>query len=112
MKWNRITRMFSGFADSELLNLLAEIVRLPEPIEFRRRNLNTIQGAVDQERIRPNPMAAVDYPVSMNLFQHQVRAANMALLTFGMISPKEVEEKYARRKKPDSISSESEKENQ
>ncbi len=48
-----------------------------------------IQEAVDQERIRPaeelKPMA--EYPVKPNLYAHQVRAANMALMVFEMVEP-------------------------
>ena len=48
-----------------------------------------IQEAMDQERIRPaeelKPMA--EYPVKPNLYAHQVRAANMALMVFEMVEP-------------------------
>ena len=48
-----------------------------------------IQEAVDRERTRPaeglKPM--VKYPVKPNLYAHQTRAANMALMVFGMVEP-------------------------
>lgn len=51
--------------------------------------LRGIQAAVDRERIRPaeelKPMA--EYPVKPKLYAHQVRAANMALMVFGMAKP-------------------------
>ncbi len=51
-----------------------------------------IQEAVDRERTRPagelKPMA--EYPVKPNLYAHQMRAANMALMVFGMVAPPKV----------------------
>lgn len=92
MKWNRRNQWFEGLASRELLNRLRSITRLPAPIEEERIRLNRIQQAVDKERTLPaeklKPLA--DYPVTKSLYAHQVRAANMALLTFGLADPKEV----------------------
>lgn len=53
---------------------------------------NRIQEAVDRMRNLPGDKVPdlVDYPVNANLFIHQRRAVNMALLTFGVIKPEEV----------------------
>lgn len=87
MKWNKKLQQLEGIADMELLDKLASIVRLPASIEQYRANLHRVQDAVDLERVNPDPKPAYPYPVKMPLYQHQVRGANMALLTFGLIPP-------------------------
>ena len=87
MKWNKAEQMLYGPADGELLNKLAGLVRLPETIEAERQKLNSISDAVDRERMKEEPVPLYKYPVKANLFKHQIRAANMALITFGLIEP-------------------------
>ncbi len=87
MRWNKKNQQLEGIADMELLDKLASIVRLPASIEAYRANLHRVQDAVDRERVNPDPKPAYNYPVKMSLYQHQVRGANMALLTFGLITP-------------------------
>ncbi len=87
MKYSKSYQMFEGPISMELLNKLAGLIRLPPTVEAVRKNMNEVQEAVDQERIREDPKPLVDYPVKKSLYQHQVRAANMALLTFGLIPP-------------------------
>lgn len=69
---------------------LSKIVRLPPAIESYRQRLDETQRAVDKMRVEKEPEALVKYPVQGSLYEHQVRAANMALLTFGLADPKEV----------------------
>lgn len=88
MKWNKKLQQLEGIADMELLDKLASIVRLPASIEQHHANLHKVQDAVDRERGNPNPQPAYPYPVKKSLYRHQIRGANMALLTFGLISPK------------------------
>ncbi len=87
MRWNRAKQWLEGPATGELLNKMAGLVRLPGPIEAERQRINRIQAAVDAERMKAVPEPLVDYPVKIPLFQHQIRGANMALLTFGLIEP-------------------------
>lgn len=87
MKWNKKLQQLEGIADIELLDKLASIVRLPQAIEAHRAQLHRVQEAVDRERVNPNPIPMYNYPVKLPLYKHQVRGANMALLTFGLISP-------------------------
>lgn len=54
------------------------------------QRLDETQRAVDKMRVEKEPEALVKYPVQGSLYEHQVRAANMALLTFGLADPKEV----------------------
>ena len=81
-----------GIASAELLNKLATLVHLPPSIEAERIRMNTVQEAVDQERTREHPEPLYKYPVTKNLYEHQVRAANMALMTFGFIETPKKEE--------------------
>lgn len=94
MKWSKAERMFYGPAEIELLNKLAGIVRLPDPIEAERQRLNEIAQAVDQERMKQDPEPLYNYPVKYPLFRHQIRGANMALITFGLIPPPGKESKH------------------
>lgn len=87
MKWNKAEQMLCGPADGELLNKLAGLVRLPATIEAERQRLNSISEAVDRERMKEEPVPLYKYPVKYPLFRHQVRGANMALITFGLIEP-------------------------
>lgn len=87
MRWNKKRQQLEGTADMELLDKLSSIVHLPPSIEQYRANLHRVQDAVDQERVNPDPKPVYTYPVKMPLYQHQTRAANMCLLTFGLISP-------------------------
>ena len=92
--WNRMRyirghQMYEGPASLELLNKLAGICRLPAYMEEERVRMNRVQDAVDKERTRKDPKPMVRYPVSRDLYEHQVRAANMALITFGIILPME-----------------------
>ena len=85
--------MLYGPADGELLNKLAGLVRLPANIEAERQRLNSITEAVDRERMKEDPVPLYKYPVKMSLFKHQVRGANMALITFGLVDPPKEEKK-------------------
>lgn len=89
MKYSKKDQMLIGSADMELLDKLTSMVKLPPKVEARRLELHRVQDAVDQERTNPTPHPFVQYPVKLSLFAHQVRGANMALLTFGWIEPPE-----------------------
>lgn len=90
MRWNRSKQWLEGAATMELLNKMASLVRLPGPIEAERQRMNEVQAAVDAERMKDASKPLYDYPVKIPLFQHQIKGANMALLTFGLIeSPRE-----------------------
>ena len=93
MKWKKRDRMWYGRVSRELLNRLSALLpALPASIEAERKKLNKVQVAVDYERTLPidqlKPL--MKFPVTKSLYAHQTRAANMALLTFGIVDPKEV----------------------
>ena len=87
MKWDKKNRALTGIADLELLDKLANLVRLPPAIGAYRQQLHAVQDAVDRERVDEHPAPFYKYPVKMPLYAHQVRGANMALLTFGWVQP-------------------------
>lgn len=88
MNENKKSRSLYGTADIELLDKLTSIVRLPSTVEQRWRELHALQDAVDRERVNLEPVPFYKYPVKMPLYAHQVRGANMAMLTFGWMVPK------------------------
>lgn len=87
MRWNRSAQWLEGAATLELLDRLASMVKLPGHIEAVRQGKRAVRDAVDTERLKEEPSDLYKYPVKVNLFKHQKRAANMALLTFGLIDP-------------------------
>ena len=87
MTWDKKSQILRGVADLELLDRLSGLVRLPPAIESRRNRLRTIQDAVDKQRVAQKPVPLYKFPVKMPLYAHQVRGANMALLTFGWVQP-------------------------
>lgn len=89
LRWDRRRQAMTGTADAELLDKLASLVRLPDKVEARRIRLHAVQDAVNYERMNPKPVPLYSYPVKMPLYAHQVRGANMCLLTFGWVAPKD-----------------------
>ena len=87
MRWDRSKQWLEGPVTRELLNKMANLVRLPDVIEAERQRMNRIQDAVDAERMKDISKPLYNYPVKIPLFQHQIKGANMALLTFGLIEP-------------------------
>jgi len=87
MKWDKTAHCLIGTADIELLDKLAGIVRLPPDIEQHRKSIHAVQDAVDRERANQKPEPLFNYPVKMPLYSHQIRGANMCLLTFGWAVP-------------------------
>lgn len=87
MRWNKSLKLFEGDLSGDLLDRLAKLVKLPQAIEEERQAIRRVQRAVDQERARKDPEPLVRYPVTKQLYKHQVRAANMALITFRIIPP-------------------------
>nr|DAS03448.1 MAG TPA: hypothetical protein [Caudoviricetes sp.] len=72
--------------------LLENLQRNGGLIPPARKILNdmlAVQKAVDAERVRPTKeiKPRYKYPVKAKLFTHQIRAANMALMVFGILPP-------------------------
>lgn len=101
LRWDRKQQKFIGTVDMDLLDKLANIVKLPPAIAKRREELHAaiakrqeeihvVQDAVDRERVNEYPEPLVNYPVKMPLYAHQTRGANMALIIFGWVSPENI----------------------
>ena len=88
MTYHKPTQTLRGSASIELLDNLAALGKLPSDLETERRRLRAIKDAVDAERNNPAPVPFVKYPVKVKLFAHQLRGANMCMLTFGVVDPR------------------------
>lgn len=91
LRWNRQRKTLEGSADLETLNRLAAIAHLPPNVEAARQRMRAVQDAIDRERNDQAPKPLTNYPVKLRLFAHQCRAANMAMLAFGLVEPRGVE---------------------
>lgn len=77
--------MLVGPCEAEFLNRLAQLIKLPAPAEAIRKELNARQAAIDRMRTAENIQPLINPPVKVNLFQHQIKGYNMALITFGLV---------------------------
>lgn len=83
VRWSKKEEALQCPAGLEFLDFLAGLCKLPEKVESLRARLRNREMAMEYQRNDPNPAPICDYPVKAKLYQHQIRAANMALLTFG-----------------------------
>ncbi len=76
-----------GLVSKQLLLNLQQNGGLIAPAKKLLNKMQAVQDAVDAERVKPDedviPMCR--FPVKANLYKHQIRAANMALITFGAV---------------------------
>ena len=93
MEYNRKAGSFTAPIGDEILQKIHDKGWLPKPYEEERQRRIRVHAAVDRERVKEDPKPAVKFPVKANLYKHQIRAANMALITFGLIPPEAVNEK-------------------
>lgn len=82
MVWKNTTKTLEAPCEIELLDKLSTLVKLPPRISAYKDELMKVQTAVDDMRIKENVTPIVQPPVKANLFQHQVRGYNMALINF------------------------------
>lgn len=87
IKWDKRNKWWKGAASLEFLGRLSGLVSLPETIKAEYQHMEAVQKAVDAERVKAAEKVKpfVKYPVRKKLYTHQVRAANMCLLTFGLM---------------------------
>lgn len=88
LTYHKPTQTLRGAVSLDLLDRLSELGKLPQEIESERMRLRAVKDAVDAERGNEHPTPLVHYPVKAKLFAHQVRGANMCLLTFGAAEPR------------------------
>lgn len=82
MVWKKATKTLEAPCEIELLDKLSTLVKLPPRISAYRDELMKVQTAVDDMRIKENVKPIIQPQVKANLFQHQVRGYNMALINF------------------------------
>ena len=82
MVWKKATKTLEAPCELELLDKLSTLVKLPPRILAYRDELMKVQTAVDDMRIKENVTPIIQPRVKANLFQHQVRGYNMALINF------------------------------
>ena len=88
LTYHKPTQTLRGAASLDLLDKLAQLGKLPQAVEAERQRLRAVRDAVDAERQNEHPEPLVHYPVKATLFAHQIRGANMCLLTFGAAEPR------------------------
>ena len=93
MEYNRKTSSFTAPIGDEILQKLHDKGWLPGPYAEELQRRKRVRAAVDKERIKEDPHPEARFPVKASLYKHQIRAANMALITFGLIPPEAVYEK-------------------
>ena len=91
VKWEKKSAMWKAPVCLEFLRRFEKICRMPDVLKEEKTRLEKVQQAVDAERIRPadDVRPYYPYPVTKSLYKHQIRAANMALMTFGIVPPEE-----------------------
>lgn len=82
MVWKKATKTLEAPCEIELLDKLSTLVKLPPRISAYKDELMKVQTDVDDMRIKENVTPIIQPPVKANLFQHQVRGYNMALINF------------------------------
>jgi len=85
MKWDKTSRVLKGPADYETLLALSQIFRLPDAYQKYFDGLKAQRRLIEEQRSCDDPEPIADYPVKVKLYKHQIRAANMALMTFGVM---------------------------
>lgn len=83
MRWDRSAQAMRGKLCRELLEHFRNFGGLPAEIENVFQSLCRKEQELADERNTSDPKPLIAYPVKVNLFTHQIRGANMALLTFG-----------------------------
>ena len=85
-KFNKKMKAWEVPATLDMLNRLGSIVKLPVNLEQERERLLRKQAAIDAARMEEDPVPIMKYPVKVNLFKHQIRAANMAMFALELVN--------------------------
>lgn len=91
MKKDKKKEYWYGEISRPLLENLQRNGGLIPPARKILNDMLAVQKAVDTERVKPDKeiKPRYKYPVKAKLFTHQIRAANMALMIFGILPPEE-----------------------
>lgn len=93
LRYVRANKWMEGAVSLELLDKLAGITALPPKAAELRKKLADTQKAIDTLRTEEDPKPLVKFPVKGSLYKHQIRAADMALVEFGLVDPETVLDK-------------------
>lgn len=93
MQWDRAGEAFAAPASLGLLEYLETLFPLPGPYAKTLEQMRRNRAAAERERAKEEPAALCPYPVKRRLYAHQIRAANMALLNFGILEAADDEDK-------------------
>ena len=93
MQWDRAKQAFTAPASLGLLEYLSALFPLPGPYAAALDQMRRNRAAAERERTKETPEPLCRYPVRRRLFAHQIRAANMALLDFGILEAGDDEDK-------------------
>ena len=83
-RWVKADQTLRAPVTAELLTWLCDHYGMPEFVRAERAKLLRRRAAIEAERSNPMPTPITDYHVNANLYAHQIRGVNMALLTFGI----------------------------
>lgn len=81
LRWNRGSRSFTAPVSLDLLSALQRLFKLPDFVEAERQALLATKRQIEEQRTAADPVPLYDYPVKAELYKHQIRGANMAMLT-------------------------------
>lgn len=90
LRYVRGKKWMEGPVSLELLDRVATLQPLPPRAAAMQKKLRDTQKAVDKLRVKKDPQPLVHFPVKGSLYAHQTRAADMALVEFGLVDPEEV----------------------
>ena len=80
MKWNKSRHRLEAPVSLELLQALATMFNLPPRIAAEYQLIQDRLGRIEREKNNDNPVPLMKIPVKANLYKHQVRGINCALI--------------------------------
>ncbi|MDO4564817.1 MAG: hypothetical protein Q4C04_04315 [Clostridia bacterium] len=83
--WDRARKAIIGPVSEDLLARLNRICTLPLDIAAMLSELRRRRQLIDSLRAEPEPKPLTDFPVKATLYEHQIRGANLALVSLGLI---------------------------
>ena len=90
MKYDSKIKMYKGPVSYELLKRIQKVRPLSPEGEQLLRRYKKRQTAVDYVRNLDSPKEYIKAPVKGKLYSHQIKAYDMALIVFGVVSPDDV----------------------
>lgn len=92
MKYEKEKGYWYGSISIPLLQNLKDNGGLIPKASEALKQLMQVQAAIDAERVKPDEevKCLIKPPVKADLFKHQARAMNMALINFGIVPVSEV----------------------